>query len=416
MLEVFVQLHRLDGNEHPPPLYVTLSTKTRFTNRLSLLTQAVSEGKGFSQLPVLQAYEEGDDVVDYDEIDSSAHEHEDAQTEAHGDDVEGEHESQPEQGPAKEHPEAEDAAVDTQAGLPDTNAIVITEQDVTNAAVGEDDVSAAEATNIPGSVDVGAHEIQDHKQHTEPENSGPEHDDEDGLQVQEAAGPSTASSETLREGPATEIDGEHFTETPADNADLTWPEETAEEEHELTELGGAEATRDVPQDSDAKSSTHVPEVAYDEGQYDDLEGYNYHEDGEEHAEDSWQSLQADETAPRADQGDRNSTQDAEPHEGLRSAEGAEPLVGQFEEQARPEHSEDHSQLGGAQPAADQPLDDDDFDEIDFDDDEIKAQADAAERSQAEASKLSPSAKRSWTEHADEDALDSEQESKKARAS
>lgn len=41
---------------HPPPFRVTLTTKTRFTNRLTLITQAIAEGKGFSQLPFLQHY------------------------------------------------------------------------------------------------------------------------------------------------------------------------------------------------------------------------------------------------------------------------------------------------------------------------------------------------------------------------
>lgn len=57
LLDIFLQLNRLDGNDSPPPFRVSLTTKTRFTNRLSSITQAISEGKGFSQLPFLQYYE-----------------------------------------------------------------------------------------------------------------------------------------------------------------------------------------------------------------------------------------------------------------------------------------------------------------------------------------------------------------------
>lgn len=57
-----MQLHRNDGNMHPPPFRVTLTTKTRFTNRLTLITQAVAEGKGFSQLSFLQQYHFDDEA------------------------------------------------------------------------------------------------------------------------------------------------------------------------------------------------------------------------------------------------------------------------------------------------------------------------------------------------------------------
>lgn len=56
MLEVYLQLHKLDGNEQPPPFHVTLKKKTKFTNRLNLITAAIAEGKGFSQLPFLDIY------------------------------------------------------------------------------------------------------------------------------------------------------------------------------------------------------------------------------------------------------------------------------------------------------------------------------------------------------------------------
>jgi hypothetical protein len=57
LLDIYLQLHKLDGNDNPPPFRVSLTTKTRFSNRLASITQAISEGKGFSQLSFLQYYE-----------------------------------------------------------------------------------------------------------------------------------------------------------------------------------------------------------------------------------------------------------------------------------------------------------------------------------------------------------------------
>ncbi|GAB7349827.1 hypothetical protein MBLNU459_g0533t1 [Dothideomycetes sp. NU459] len=64
LLDVYLKLHHHDGNDHPPAFRVTLTTKTRFTNRLTTITQAIAEGKGFSQLAFLQAYNEYQGVTD----------------------------------------------------------------------------------------------------------------------------------------------------------------------------------------------------------------------------------------------------------------------------------------------------------------------------------------------------------------
>ncbi|PNS15213.1 hypothetical protein CAC42_8214 [Sphaceloma murrayae] len=65
ILDVFVQLHRQDGNEQPPPMTISLTTRSRFSNRLTLLANAAAEGKGISQLSFL--HNDGDHVSCYEE-------------------------------------------------------------------------------------------------------------------------------------------------------------------------------------------------------------------------------------------------------------------------------------------------------------------------------------------------------------
>ncbi|KAK7545987.1 hypothetical protein IWX49DRAFT_564866 [Phyllosticta citricarpa] len=52
VLDAYIQLHRNDGVEAPGPLYVALSTRTKFSARLEFIMKAVSDGKGLSQLPI----------------------------------------------------------------------------------------------------------------------------------------------------------------------------------------------------------------------------------------------------------------------------------------------------------------------------------------------------------------------------
>ncbi|KAK8157721.1 hypothetical protein BKA80DRAFT_312159 [Phyllosticta citrichinensis] len=51
VLDAYIQLHRNDGVENPGPLYVALSTRTKFSARLESIMKVVSDGKGMSQLP-----------------------------------------------------------------------------------------------------------------------------------------------------------------------------------------------------------------------------------------------------------------------------------------------------------------------------------------------------------------------------
>lgn len=64
LLDCYVKLHQHDGNDHPPAFRVTLTTKTRFTNRLTTITQAIAEGKGFSQLAFLQEYNQFEAITE----------------------------------------------------------------------------------------------------------------------------------------------------------------------------------------------------------------------------------------------------------------------------------------------------------------------------------------------------------------
>lgn len=69
LLDCYVKLHQHDGNDHPPAFRVTLTTKTRFTNRLTTITQAIAEGKGFSQLPFLQEYNQFEAITELPDLD-----------------------------------------------------------------------------------------------------------------------------------------------------------------------------------------------------------------------------------------------------------------------------------------------------------------------------------------------------------
>ncbi|OJD34553.1 conserved glutamic acid-rich protein [Diplodia corticola] len=63
VLDVYLQLHQLDGHESPGPLYMTLNTKTRFSARLDALLAAIADGRGMSQLSFLEDVTEEDAYV-----------------------------------------------------------------------------------------------------------------------------------------------------------------------------------------------------------------------------------------------------------------------------------------------------------------------------------------------------------------
>lgn len=59
IIDLYVQLQNHDGVDSPAPLYLVLSTKVKFSRRFDFLLSAVAEGKGLSQLLLLESAEEG---------------------------------------------------------------------------------------------------------------------------------------------------------------------------------------------------------------------------------------------------------------------------------------------------------------------------------------------------------------------
>ncbi|MCJ1467694.1 hypothetical protein MMC07_006319 [Pseudocyphellaria aurata] len=64
IVDLYVQLQKNDGFDNPAPLYLVLSTKAKFSRRFDYLLSAVTEGKGLSQLVVMDSAEEEDLLPD----------------------------------------------------------------------------------------------------------------------------------------------------------------------------------------------------------------------------------------------------------------------------------------------------------------------------------------------------------------
>jgi len=64
LLDIYLQLCRHDHIEAPGPLFVTLSTAFRYSACLTRLTDAVKEGKGLSQLHMLDKYNHSDESLE----------------------------------------------------------------------------------------------------------------------------------------------------------------------------------------------------------------------------------------------------------------------------------------------------------------------------------------------------------------
>jgi len=73
VLNIFVQLSLNDSADDPTPLYVTLSTRTRFSTRMQALGEAVAAGKGLSQVDfgsALKEYDSEQAVDDEEDLDA----------------------------------------------------------------------------------------------------------------------------------------------------------------------------------------------------------------------------------------------------------------------------------------------------------------------------------------------------------
>ncbi|KAG8629818.1 hypothetical protein KVT40_001437 [Elsinoe batatas] len=128
ILDIFVQLHRQDGNEQPPAMSVSLTRKLRFANRLTLLANAAAEGKGFSQLTFLSAHTS--DSPTY----AEEYQDEDAEDNA------GEVDAEPE---FTDHQHAEPNVIETLAPGHDEIAS-INDNDAVNQATGDAHTAATE--------------------------------------------------------------------------------------------------------------------------------------------------------------------------------------------------------------------------------------------------------------------------------
>ena len=64
VLELYLQLQQNDGVDDPNPLYMTLITKVKISQRLEQLHIAVAEGKGFTQVAQFIDFDETDTVDD----------------------------------------------------------------------------------------------------------------------------------------------------------------------------------------------------------------------------------------------------------------------------------------------------------------------------------------------------------------
>lgn len=73
LVDLYVRLQQNDGLENPPPLYMDLTSRTRFSRRLDILRSASTDGKGLSQLKDPQEIERDQQHMVIGETDLSSH-------------------------------------------------------------------------------------------------------------------------------------------------------------------------------------------------------------------------------------------------------------------------------------------------------------------------------------------------------
>jgi len=421
LLDMYLQLHKLDGNDNPPPFRVSLTTKTRFSNRLASITQAISEGKGFSQLSFLQYYEydEPTELPDEDfddEFDELAKLEEPQQLIEEGaTTVESAHIV------AEEEHATEDTTATQAEGqqLEPTGSVQEGEyEDETSA---QHDVHADTADQSEYNQDDtqyfdaqgGESELLD-ESHVEHEDAHAE--DQSNTGSVEAPVEDESHHEEQSAGVIVRNEGAPEHDEPEEHE-----EQHAEEQHEY-DAQGEEQVFGQGEFFDENYEYQDGEVHEEEGSYaaeeEAVNNDSHYEEGQE-IEDSAAGEQDDNTSPssgetlQADQLEvaRNDEQDDQQND-ISADQSADNGVADATQDSGPMDEavgKDNAKRGSIA------VEDDDYDEINFDD-EDSYDGDGAGLEPVltnTSSKASPGAKRSFSEL---DQVDDEQDSKKARAS
>lgn len=422
LLDVYLQLHRNDGNVSPPPFRVSLATKTRFTNRLNLITQAIAEGKGFSQLDFLQDYEfdqgagfpEEEDFEDesYHDIDVGHDQDNNDQDHAQEGHIEGQDQEQAQE-PQEEYQDyaendeseytaehVDGRAEDVQPEVPATNS-----EDVHATTQYYD----AEADQSFGQAD---------EQHDEPPTAPAESTADDNLYGENALldyykqEDSGLTPDSASEHGETTLGhaGEAFTEGDAEQASSQPYEEHLDEDYFDEEEGEGEKEEEeaAPEqgaayDDDGQEIANLAEVDVGE----ELEAANAPTVSQESEADQVADVDTNESAPAEVSGETFDEAFDEPVDS-----SAVPQEGH--------HGEDEAQNGATSTsnAGSAVIYDDEEIDFDEDDDLGREQSPAHETvPEAAATEASPSAKRTFSERIDTaDASQDEQALKKARSS
>ncbi|KAH0348382.1 hypothetical protein KCU81_g3299, partial [Aureobasidium melanogenum] len=420
LLDMYLQLHKLDGNDSPPPFRVSLTTKTRFSNRLASITQAISEGKGFSQLSFLQYYEydEPTELPDEDfddDFDESVKPDETQQLTEEG------------------APTVESAQNVAEEEFPteNTSAPQAEQQDEHNGPAQEGEYEG-EASAQHGVHDDTADQSEYNHDDTQYfDAQGGESELLDESHGDEAAAPAEAHSATADVEAAVGDETSHENE----NADDTVEDEHASEHDEQEEH--FEQHAEEPQEYETQGEEHM----FGQGEFFD-ENYEY-QDGEVHEEE--QGAFAAEEAVDNDSHNYQDEQEVEAPAAEEHNDNTVTLSGDThadELETSPEDEQDaHLEHGNADQSVNDgvadaehdsaatddaaskevakrqslAIEDDDYDEINFDDEDSYEDdgAGLAPVLTNTSSKASPGAKRSFSEL---DQVDDEQDSKKARAS
>jgi len=362
ILQLYVQLQGLDGVEQPAPMYVTLSTKTRFTNRLTLLTQAVRDGKGLSSIPLTKEM-----MYDEDETFTEYHE-------AEGDDL-GDDVTETPSGHAAHQAEHAD-----NPQLPDESTL----------ARGDDqDEHEADVINAEH-----AHTVGDET--AEPvEHNSEEYQNQEGEHAQEPV-----DNEESRLS-ATQLDADHD-----DKNQSEYLIDYSDDDDDLTPLSAPNVTNPTEDDGDTNTGKEDNETAHEgvtagensEHSHTTLHGQS---DG-----DAQENSNAESTYYGADEINFDDEAEEVGAEGVMSPQ--KPNVGEEEKLEAGGQQEDVIDPPTTDPANDDlpPVPEDDLDEIDFDDDEVE---DVAENN-------ATSLKRPFTEHTgDLDLPNDEQLTKRTRS-